>query len=121
MGRNLGIVPEGSAGKFRMSLHGNRHPKVAHQSDANVPLLHSILFGVIFALAVAELIFTIDAFVYLEKMNKWWSTTERARMAFLIFSCARTIFLSAIYTVTHCHKVKNLMNTMHTVNLSTIS
>lgn len=36
-------------------------------------------------------------------------------MGFLIFSCVRTIFLSAIYAVTHCKRVKNLMNTMHTV------
>lgn len=83
---------------------------------ANIRGFHnSILFGIIFALSVAELIFTIDAFIYLERKHKWWSSTERARMGFLIFSCARTIFLSAIYTVTHCKRVKNLMSTMHTV------
>lgn len=80
-----------------------------------IEFLPSILFGIIFALAVAELIFTIDAFVYLEKQNKWWSFTEKARMGFLIFSAARTIFLSAVYAVSHCRKVKNLMNTLHTV------
>ncbi|KAJ4424270.1 hypothetical protein N0V82_001136 [Gnomoniopsis sp. IMI 355080] len=76
-----------------------------------------ILFGIIFALAVAELIFGIDAFVYLQKEHKWWSFTEKARMGFLIFSAARTIFLSAIYAVSHCRKVKNLMNTLHTIFL----
>lgn len=80
-------------------------------------LRNSVLFSIIFALAVAELCFTIDAFVYLERTHKWWSTTEEARMGFLIFSCARTIFLSAVYAVTHCKRVKNLMNTMHTVRL----
>lgn len=70
---------------------------------------------------MAELVFTIDAFIYLQKQHKWWSNTERARMGFLIFSCARTIFLSAVYTVTHCKRVKNLMNTMHTVRIPDFS
>lgn len=83
-----------------------------------IAFVHRILFGIIFALAVAELIFSIDAFVYLQKQHKWWSFTEKARMGFLIFSAARTIFLSAIYAVSHCRKVKNLMNTLHTVSLS---
>ncbi len=71
-----------------------------------------------FALAVAELILTIDAFIYLQKENKWWSGTEKARMGFLIFSCARTIFLSSLYVALHCCAVKNLLNTMHTVSTS---
>lgn len=37
-------------------------------------------------------------------------------MGFLIFSAARTIFLSFIYALAHCRKVKNLMNTLHTVS-----
>lgn len=77
--------------------------------------MRRIIFAVIFALAVAELILSLDAFIYLERQDKWWSFTEKARMAFLIFSAARTIFLSAIYAVSHCKKVKNLMNTLHTV------
>lgn len=32
---------------------------------------YSIFFAVIFALSLAELIFTIDAFVYLERKQKW--------------------------------------------------
>jgi len=76
-----------------------------------------IFFGIIFALAVAELCFAIDAFVYLEKQQKWWSGTEKARMGFLIFSCARTIFLSLFYIAAHFRHVKNLMNTMHTIFL----
>lgn len=36
-------------------------------------------------------------------------------MGFLIFSCARTIFLSGLYALAHCRRVKNLMSTMHTV------
>ncbi|KAH8898876.1 hypothetical protein GQ53DRAFT_742042 [Thozetella sp. PMI_491] len=76
-----------------------------------------ILFGIIFALAVAELIFTIDAFIYLQKEHKWWSATEMARMGFLIFSCVRTIFLSALYVALHFRSVKKLLNTMHTIFL----
>ncbi|CAN8104062.1 unnamed protein product [Discula destructiva] len=76
-----------------------------------------IIFAIIFALAVAELILTVDAFVYLQRKHKWWSFTEQARMGFLIFSAARTIFLSAVYAVSHCRKVKNLMNTLHTIFL----
>jgi len=64
---------------------------------------------------VAELILSLDAFIYLERKDKWWSFTEKARMGFLIFSAARTIFLSFIYALAHCRKVKNLMNTLHTV------
>jgi len=76
-----------------------------------------ILFGIIFALAVVELILTVDAFIHLEKGNKWWSVTEKARMAFLIFSCVRTVFLSFLYVTLHCCAVKNLLNTMHTIFL----
>ncbi|PSR88480.1 hypothetical protein BD289DRAFT_232569 [Coniella lustricola] len=86
-------------------------------SSQGISWVIPLLFGIIFALAVAEFCFTIDAFVYLEKLHKWWSGTEKARMAFLIFSCARTVFLSAIYAVSHCKRVKNLMNTMHTIFL----
>ena len=82
------------------------------------PLLaHSIFFGIIFALSVAELCFAIDAFVYLQEQHKWWSGTEKARMGFLIFSCVRTIFLSGAYTAAHFFHVKNLLDTMHTVSL----
>lgn len=84
-------------------------------NETDDAILHRIFFGIIFALSVAELGFTIDTFIYLERQHKWWSFTEKARMGFLIFSCARTIFLSALYAVAHCQRVKNLMSTMHTV------
>ncbi|KAF3764398.1 hypothetical protein M406DRAFT_71056 [Cryphonectria parasitica EP155] len=103
---------------FGRSKQNNKGEKARNTSQGiSWEIPHSILFGIIFALAVAELCFTIDAFVYLQELNKWWSSTERARMGFLIFSCARTIFLSGVYTVAHCHRMKNLMNTMHTIFL----
>jgi hypothetical protein len=39
-------------------------------------------------------------------------------MGFLIFSCARTIFLSGTYVAAHFCIMKNLMNTMHIVSSS---
>ncbi|KAH8193492.1 hypothetical protein TruAng_012342 [Truncatella angustata] len=78
----------------------------------NVP----IFFGIMFALSIAEMIFTIDSFQYLQKKHKWWSGTERARLAFLIFSAARTILLSAVYVGFHC-AVKHLHNMLHTIFL----
>lgn len=76
-----------------------------------------VFFGIIFALSVAELVFTIDAFVYLEKKDKWWSKTEKARMAFLIFSSARSILLSATYVAVNFIPMKNIMSTLHVVCL----
>lgn len=76
-----------------------------------------VFFGVIFALSVAELIFTIDTFVYLEKTDKWWSVTEKARMAFLIFSSARSILLSATYVAVNFIPMKNIMSTLHVIFL----
>lgn len=78
----------------------------------------SVLFGIIFALAVAELCFTIDAFIYLQKKHKWYSNTEKARMGFLIFSCVRAIFLSSIYIGLHFFPIKNKLNLMHMVSTS---
>lgn len=50
-----------------------------------------------FILSIAELGFTVDSFIYLQRKHKWWSNTERARLAFLVFSAVRTIALSAVY------------------------
>lgn len=72
-------------------------------------------FCIIFALSVAEMCFTIDAFVYIEKKGKWWSTTEKSRMAFLIFSSARSILLSATYVAVNFFPMKNIMSTLHVV------
>ena len=49
-------------------------------------------------LSVAELGFTLDSFIYLQRTHKWWSGTERARLAFLVFSAVRTIVLAAVYS-----------------------
>ncbi|KAH8655499.1 hypothetical protein BX600DRAFT_500685 [Xylariales sp. PMI_506] len=96
-----------------------RHEPASSQSDNRRRMTWDIpiLFGLIFALAIAELVFTVDAFIYLQRQNKWWSRTEQARMGFLIFSCARTIFLSGMYVALHFRAVKNLLNTMHTIFL----
>lgn len=75
-----------------------------------------VFFGIIFALSVAEMVFTIDAFVYLERKDKWWSSTERARMAFLIFSSARSILLSGTYVAVNWCVMKNIMSTLHVVS-----
>ncbi|KAF8856638.1 hypothetical protein BDZ45DRAFT_624935 [Acephala macrosclerotiorum] len=56
-----------------------------------------VFFGIIFLLSIAELFFSVDSFQYLQKTHTWHSKTERARLAFLIFSSARTIALSAVY------------------------
>ncbi|KAJ9621702.1 hypothetical protein H2203_007191 [Taxawa tesnikishii (nom. ined.)] len=54
-----------------------------------------------FILSIAELGFTVDSFIYLQRKHKWWSNTERARLAFLVFSAVRTIALSAVYVGFH--------------------
>ncbi|KAF3914624.1 hypothetical protein AA313_de0201672 [Arthrobotrys entomopaga] len=60
-----------------------------------------IFFGIMLILSLLELGFTIDSYIWLEKNNKWWSGSEKARFCFLIFSCVRTIVLSALYTAWH--------------------
>jgi len=74
-----------------------------------------IIFMIIFALSLAETCFTIDAFVILQRRHEWWSGTEKARMGFLIFSCLRTIVLSATYAAAHFKYKKRLLDTMHIV------
>jgi len=64
---------------------------------ANVIHSHSILFAIMFALSIAELYFTLDSFIYLQRKHKWYNNTERARLAFLTFSAVRTIVLAAVY------------------------
>ncbi|KAK9794567.1 hypothetical protein AB5N19_00383 [Seiridium cardinale] len=105
----------------------NRKSKAPNEKSSKDPNLHNeskgpmawnvpIFFGIMFALSIAEMCFTIDSFQYLQKKNKWWSGTERARMAFLIFSAARTILLSAVYIGFHC-AVKHMHNMLHTIFL----
>jgi len=50
-----------------------------------------------FILSIAELVLTLDSFIYLQRKHKWYNGTERARLAFLIFSAVRTIALAAVY------------------------
>ena len=69
-----------------------------------------------FVLSIAELGFTVDSFQYLQKTHTWASKTERARLAFLIFSSARTIFLAAVYMGFHCAQ-KFFHSMFHTVRL----
>jgi len=68
-----------------------------------------------FLLSIAELFFTVDSFQYLQKTHTWQSKTERARLAFLIFSSARMIFLSAVYMGLHCAQ-KFFHSMFHTVS-----
>jgi len=75
-----------------------------------------VFFGIMFALSIVELGFTIDSFQYLQRKNKWWSGTERARLAFLIFSSARTIMLSAVYIGFHFAR-KHFHSMFHTTFL----
>ncbi|KUJ19190.1 uncharacterized protein LY89DRAFT_780193 [Mollisia scopiformis] len=75
-----------------------------------------VFFGLMFLLSIAELFFTIDSFQYLQKTHTWHSTTERARLAFLIFSCVRTIALSAVYLGFHC-ATKIFHSMFHTIFL----
>ena len=56
------------------------------------------LFIIMMVLSVLELGFTLDSFIYLQRYHMWWSGTERARLAFLIFSAVRTIVLAAVYS-----------------------
>jgi hypothetical protein len=74
-----------------------------------------VLFGIMFLLSIAELFFTVDSFQYLQKTHTWHSKTERARLAFLIFSSARMIFLSAVYMGLHCAQ-KFFHSMFHTVS-----
>jgi hypothetical protein len=70
-----------------------------------------------FALSIVELGLTVDSFQYLQKTHTWHSKTERARLAFLIFSAARTIALSAVYMGLHCAQ-KVFHSMFHTVSLA---
>ncbi|RDW65371.1 hypothetical protein BP5796_10063 [Coleophoma crateriformis] len=75
-----------------------------------------IFFGIMFILSIAEMGFTIDSFQYLQKTHTWASGTEKARLAFLIFSSARTIALSAAYI--GFHFAQRFFHTMlHTIFL----
>ncbi|KAF9533735.1 hypothetical protein CPB83DRAFT_844455 [Crepidotus variabilis] len=104
---------------FRKRPDGEKQA-AAHSGNSNRRRIAwdiPIFFGIIFALSIAELCFTIDAFIYLNKLHKWYSKTEKGRMGFLIFSCVRTIFLSGTYAAAHFFYVKNLMNTLHLIFL----
>ncbi|KAG9241532.1 hypothetical protein BJ878DRAFT_545156 [Calycina marina] len=100
------------------------HTIVAKDGSARAsPMKHfvTMLFLIIFALSVAELGFTVDSFIYLQRKHKWWSSTERARVGFLIFSCCRTIFLAATYSIGQCYSKKpfGILHTLFCV-MSTI-
>jgi len=75
-----------------------------------------VIFGIIFCLSIAELGFTVDSFIYLQRKHKWWSGKERARMGFLIFSSVRTIALAAVYIGFHC-AIKYMHASLHTIFL----
>jgi hypothetical protein len=106
----------GRSKKTGNQAHHEKNPHPQNTSKGPTAWHVPIFFAIMFALSVAEMCFTIDSFQYLQKKNKWWSGTERARMAFLIFSAARTILLSAVYIGFHfC--VKHLHNMLHTVRV----
>ncbi|XMA20059.1 hypothetical protein WAI453_012850 [Rhynchosporium graminicola] len=75
-----------------------------------------VFFGLMFLLSIAELFFSVDSFQYLQRKHKWHSKTERSRLAFLIFSSARTILLSAVYCGFHCAR-KHFHSMLHTAFL----
>ncbi|KAF7326180.1 hypothetical protein MKEN_00470100 [Mycena kentingensis (nom. inval.)] len=80
-----------------------------------------VLFGIMFALATAELGFSVDTFQYKHKTHTWDSSTERNRIAFLIFSSVRTMALSSVYIGFHfAQKVFKSMHHVIFVVLSTI-
>lgn len=68
-----------------------------------------------FILSIVELGFTGAAFVELHR-KKEKSHTERSRLAFLAFSSARTIALSAVYMGLHCAR-KVFHSMFHTVSI----
>ncbi|KAF7292058.1 hypothetical protein MIND_01231900 [Mycena indigotica] len=80
-----------------------------------------VLFGIMFILSTAELGFSVDTFQYKQKTHTWDSSTERSRIAFLIFSSVRTMALSSVYIGFHfAQKVFGSMHHSIFVVLSTI-
>ncbi|KAJ7446568.1 hypothetical protein FB451DRAFT_1537470 [Mycena latifolia] len=80
-----------------------------------------VLFGIMFILATAELGFSVDTFQYKHKTHTWDSSTERSRIAFLIFSSVRTMALSLVYIGFHfAQKVFGSMHHTIFVVMSTI-
>ncbi|KAJ6471641.1 hypothetical protein C8R47DRAFT_1077290 [Mycena vitilis] len=73
-----------------------------------------VLFGIMFILATAELGFCVDTFQYKHKTHTWDSSTERSRIAFLIFSAVRTMALSSVYIGFHFAR-KIFSSMFHTI------
>ncbi|KAJ7101922.1 hypothetical protein C8R44DRAFT_584224, partial [Mycena epipterygia] len=70
-----------------------------------------VLFGIMFILTTAELGFTVDTFQYKHKTHMWDSSTERSRIAFLIFFSVRTMGLSSVYI--GFHLTQKVFRSMH--------
>lgn len=62
-------------------------------------------------LSCAELGFTVDTFQYKHRTHSWDSSTERSRIAFLIFSSVRGIALASVYI--GFHFARKLFHSMH--------
>lgn len=63
-----------------------------------------VFFGIMFILSIVELCFTIFSYQHLDRHKEFYSSTEKARLGFLIFSSARTIVLSAGYIYAHLRR-----------------
>ncbi|KAH6673414.1 hypothetical protein B0J14DRAFT_590740 [Halenospora varia] len=94
------------------------HSRTTHTNQLKEKLTWDvpIFFTIMFLLAIAEMFFTIDSLQYLQKTRTFHSKTERARLAFLAFSSARTILLSAVYMGFHCAR-RFFGSMLHTVFL----
>lgn len=93
-----------------------KHTRSKSRSNGSPSWDVPFFFGIMFALSIAELFFTVDSFQYKQKTHTWDSKSERARLAFLIFSSVRTIFLSAVYCGFHCAQ-KYFHSMFHTIFL----
>lgn len=45
---------------------------ISNRSSLNANIHYRVFFGIMFALSIAEMVFTIDSFQYLQKKNKWY-------------------------------------------------
>jgi len=93
----------------------NNSEKSARRAEGKMTWDLPVFFGIMFVLSIVELGFTGTAFVNLHRRQEK-SHTERARLAFLAFSSARTIALSAVYMGLHCAR-KVFHSMFHTIFL----
>jgi len=91
-------------------------PGTTNRGKTALQLDVPIFFGIMFVLAIVEMVFTINYFIYKQKRHQFKSSSERSRLAFLIFSSARTIMLAAVYMGFHFAR-KYFHSMFHTIFL----